>query len=325
MAGLVIGILILIAGVAGGIALLSNKDRSKNIGMGTIIGSVVVCVALLFFGSIASVDTGHTGVVTTFGRVESYTLDAGFHLKAPWQSLHEMDNRVQKATVKLDCFSSDIQEVNCNYTLNYQISKMYAQEIYKTVGRDYYDTVITPSVSESVKTVMAHYTAEELVGSRDALAAAIEEMLGEQLSKYHIEVVSTAIEDLDFTDAFTEAVEAKQVAQQNKLRAATEQEQKTMEAQQAAERAKIQAEADAEVAKIAAMADYEVQKINAEAAEFAGQKEASKNKAISESLTDELIKYYLIQQWDGKYPTTYVGSDEVSTIISGIGTHNEDK
>lgn len=212
--------------------------------------------ALIIFGfvaiilsCIASVSTGHTGVVTTFGRVENYTFDAGVHVKAPWNRVIEMDNRVQKATIELSRFSSDIQEVNCRYTLNYQISKANAQDIYRTVGKDYFDTVITPNVAESVKTIMAHYTAENLVGNRDTLATEIEKILTASLASYNIEVVSTAIEDIDFTDSFTNAVEAKQVAVQNKLKATTEQEQATMEAQKAAERAVIDAQAAAEVAK----------------------------------------------------------------------------
>ena len=190
----------------------------------------------------------------------------------------------------------------------------------------YYETAITPVVAESVKTVMAHYTAEELIGSRDALASAIEELLNAQLEKYNIVVVSTAIEDLDFTDSFTDAVEAKQVAAQNKLKAEIEQAQAVKQAEAdaqvsktkaeaEAEVAKVKAAADAEVVKIQAEADLEVQKINADAAEYTGQKEAAKNKAINESLTGSLLDYYFIQQWNGTYPEYYVGSDNVSSIV----------
>lgn len=285
-----------------------------------LVAIPLVCVAVflvlcVFTGFFTSVSTGHTGVVTTFGRVENYTLDSGVHVRLPWNKVIQMDNRVQKATINLPCFSSDIQEVSCVYTLNYQISKTNAQDIYKTVGSDYYDTVVTPSVAESVKTVMARYTAENLIGNRDGLAAEIEGILSEQLSKYNIELVSTSIEDLDFTDAFTNAVEEKQVAVQTKLKAETQQAQQTMEAEQEAERAKIKAQADAEVAKIKAQADLEVKKIEADANEYAGQKEAEKNKAINESLTDALINYYYIQAWNGKLPETYLGTDNVNTIL----------
>lgn len=311
----IIGILLVILGAILVIVGTSEKEGGMTIGG---FASIVLAIAIIFVSCIASIPTGHTGVLTTFGRVEDNTLDAGFHMKAPWQKVVKMDNRVQKASIDLSCFSSDIQEVSCRYTLNYQISKTNAQDIYRTIGKDYFDTVITPNVAESVKTIMAHYTAENLVGNRDSLAAEIESILAEQLMRYNIEVVSTAIEDLDFTSAFTNAVEAKQVAVQNKLKATTEEEQKTMEAQKAAERAIIEANAAAEVAKVQAQADFEVQKINADTSEYVGQKESAKNTAIANSLTPELIQYYYILQWNGILPETYLGSDNVNSIV-GLG------
>lgn len=309
----ILAVLVLIFGFSVGIWLQLEDEGGKAIA--AFIITPILTVIFVIASCLTVVSTGNTGIITTFGRVSDYNLDAGIHFVSPWAKVIKMDNRVQKASVDLACFSSDIQEVSCRYAINYQIEKANAQKIYTTIGASYFDTVISPNVAESVKTIVAHYTAESLIASRDKLAVEIESYLREQLVEYNIEVVSTAIEDLDFTDEFTNAVEAKQVAVQNKLKATTEQEQKTMEAKQAADRAKIEAEASAEVAKIQALADLEVQRINADAAEYAGQKEAAKNKAISESVTGDLLRYYLIQQWNGEYPNTYMGSDNVSALI----------
>ena len=195
--------------------------------------------------------------------------------------------------------------------MNYRQKKMgynAAQELYKTVGINYYEKIVYPRILENTKAVFAQFTAEELVGNRQSLSTQIQEKLAADVAPYGIMVLSYAVEDIDFTDAFTNAVEAKQVAQQNKLTAETEQAQKTMEQEAAARRAIIDAEAAAEVAKIQAEADLEVTKIQADAAEYAGQKEAAKNKAIAEWLTPELINYYYIQQWDGKLPTYMTGN-----------------
>ena len=71
----------------------------------------------------------------------------------------------------------------------------------------------------------------------------------------------------------------------------------------------ISAQADADKAIIAANADLEVVKVQAEAALYAGEKEAEMNKRISESLTPELSKYYWIKQWNGELPDTVLSSD----------------
>ena len=259
---------------------------------------LVAAAALIVLSCVTTVPTGHTGVVTTFGHVENYTLDAGVHMVKPWQQVVKMDNRVQKQTVKLACFSSDIQEVNMSYTINYQIRKADAMTLYSTVGVSYYDTVVAPNIAESVKVATARYTAEELVGMRDELANAIELILSEKLEQYNIEVVSTSIEDMDFTDAFTDAVEAKQVAQQNKLKAQTEAEQRVIEANAAAEVKKVQADAEA----------YEVL-ARAEA-------EAEANRKISESLTRDLIDYNYALRWDGKLPMMMSGSEGGAVIVN---------
>ena len=287
-----------------------NKIMKKIITFSII---AVLCI-ILVLSCFTSVPAGFTGVPVTFGKVADYTLDSGLHFKSPFTTVIKMDNRIQKHTVNMSAFSQDIQETRVSYTINYQISKNDAMTIYRTIGREYFDTVIAPNISEAVKTATAHYTAESLVNNRDKLAAEIEVTLKELLAPYNIEVVGTAIEDLDFTDAFTNAVEAKQVAAQNKLRAETEQQQATMEEQARAERAIIAAEAEAKQAVIAANADLEVVKIQAEASLYAGEKEAQMNQRIAESLTPELIKYYWIKQWDGILPSTVLG-DTTSIML----------
>lgn len=320
-----------------------RKFSAIPLSVGIILFIILICVSCL-----TSVSTGHTGVPVKFGQVQNYTLESGLHSKSPWVKIVEMDNRVQKATVDMEAFSEDIQEVTCKYTLNYQISKENATEIYRTIGTDYYNNVVTPNISKAVKTAMAGYTAEELVNDRSGLASQIESLLKESLESYHIKVVGTSVEDLDFTDSFTNAVEAKQVAVQNKLKAVTEQEQKTIEEQQSAERAKIKANADADVAKIQAQADMEVAKIGADSAEYQGKKEAAValqrlasingwtvlsndetginefHKADGTKVTPDeiqegaknLMQYYYTMQWDGILPETYIGSDSVSGLIN---------
>ena len=269
-------------------AALKNKEKKGLANLVTVVGALF-CAGILLLSCFETVPTSHTGVVTTFGRVENTTLDSGVHFKLPWQKVVKMDNRVQKQTVTMPCFSSDIQEVNMVYTLNYQIKKSDAQNIYRTIGESYYQTVVQPCIAESVKVATAQYTAEQLVGSRSELAEKIEADLTQKLLAYNIELVSTSIENMDFTDAFTDAVEAKQVAQQNKLRAETEAEQKVVEAKAAAEVRKVNADAEA----------YEV-RAKAEA-------EAEANRLISESLTQSLIDYTYAQAWNGKLPTVMTG------------------
>ena len=290
MVWFILGIIALVIGV---IVTIYNAV-ANGAGAATTAGIITAVVVAILIGlsCMANVPTGHTGVLTTFGKVENHTLDAGMNFKAPWQSVVRMDNRVQKQSTDLICFSSDIQEVTMKYTVNYQISSADAMTIYKTIGTDYYNNIIVPNITESVKTEVAKYSAEALVSDRSSLSRAIQENLTERLAHYNIIVVSASIEDMDFTDAFTDAVEAKQVAEQNKLKAQTEAEQKVIEAEAAASVRKTQADAEA----------YEI--------EVKARAEAEANKLIAESITQELIDYKYYETWDGKLPTT-VGADTI--------------
>ncbi|MBO5555585.1 MAG: prohibitin family protein [Oscillospiraceae bacterium] len=265
-------------------AAANARAGARKAGKALPLIILAIVAVILLSNCFTTIPTGHTGVVTTFGSVEDYTFDAGVHFKLPWQRVVMMDNRIQKQTVSLSCFSSDIQEVSMIYTVNYQIKKANAQEIYKSIGTDYYNTVIIPCITESTKVVTAKYSAENLVGQRAALASAIEVELAEKLDMFNVELVSTSIDDMDFTDAFTTAVEEKQVAQQNKLRAQTE-----------AEKAKIEAEAAAQVQRIQAQAEADATLIRAEA-------EAAANQKIAESLTEQVLTNKYIDAWDGKMP-----------------------
>ena len=191
--------------------------------------------------------------------------------------------------------------------MNYCIDQSTAQELYRTVGTNYYDNIMFPRIQENTKAVFSQYTAENLIAKRDMLSDQVQENTSNDMKRYGITIVSISIEDIDFTDAFTNAVEAKQVAAQEKLTEQTKQEQKTMEEEAAAKRAVIAANAEANKAVIAANADLEVVKIQAEASLFAGQREAEMNQRISEALSDKLIWYYWIKQWNGELPTTVLG------------------
>ena len=307
------GILLLLAAV--GCIILGMKGRSKGkfIAIGAAAG--LLAVVLIVCSCLSTVPTGHTGILTTFGKVEDLSLPNGVNVHAPWQNVITMSNKEQKDSGKGLAFSKDIQEVSYSYTIQHMLQPGAAPTLYKNVGTEYFDIVISPAINAIIKTYIGKANAESLIINREAITDDVNReaaLIGE---RYGLNL-TVIIDNFDFTDVFTNAVEAKQVAEQEKLRAQTEQEKLTMEAEQKAARDKIEAESSAAIAKINAEADLEVQKINADAAEYAGQKEAAVNQAIAASLTPELVAYYEIMQWNGQLPTTVVGESDSIPVIN---------
>lgn len=277
---------------------MSEKTMKKLI----ILLVCAITVVLLLTSCTVVIGAGHTGVVSTFGRISSDVLQEGFHLKAPWQKVQKMDNRIVKLEVATEAFSSDLQTVSVNLAVNYRVDTNMSYYIIKNVGKNFEDVLITPTVNEVLKSIIAHYTAEQSITNRVTISESIIEGLNGKLNQNGIYVSDINIIDFDFSDTYIQAIEAKQVAEQQKLKALIEQEQLTMEKSAQAERDIIAAEAALEVSKI-----------EAEAVEFAGQKEAAANKAIAQSITPELVEYYKIQRWNGALPRI-TGTDAVITM-----------
>ncbi|MBO7662587.1 MAG: prohibitin family protein [Clostridia bacterium] len=282
-----------------------------------IIIGIVVVAGIIALTCTATVQTGYTGIVTTFGRVEDVTLEAGFHFKSPFQEIILMDNREQKSSFTTEAFSSDIQQVDITGSINYAINKSTAMNLFKEVGTDYFNKLVYPRMLEITKGVFSKYTAENLVANRQNLSESIRAGMHAELDAYGINVISISIENIDFTDAFTDAVEAKQVAAQKKLQAEIEQSQMTMETQQQAERKRINAEAEANVAKINADADAYALQVRSDA-------EAEANKKIAESLTEHLIRFNEIKAWDGKLPTYMAGQGTTTLPILNMAEQDNE-
>lgn len=326
-------------------AYTGKKPEMQKISKGWILLGFLPLL-LIVFGCFTSVQTGYTGVVTVFGKVKPTTLEAGFHFKSPFESVVQIDNRVQKQTLNLSCFSSDIQEVMVDYTINYQISKQNASEIYKTIGTEYYNTVMSPRIEEVVKNAVKAYTAETLVNNRSELAETILTNIKTDLLKYNIEVVSSSVENIDFSDAFTQAVENKQVASQKQQQTQIEQETLTKTQQEQNKREVAIAQAQAEIATIQAEADKSVAEINADSAEYQGRKDGAiilqylislngyhlhedgktilnaDNIVVSakelEEASKNLVMYYYIKQWTGELPNTYIGTNNFYEMFAAI-------
>ena len=317
-------VIFVVLGIVISIVITRFNDNDKKVIYPAYIGCVSAIV-ILIVSCFAIVPTGNTGILTTFGKVEDKTLQAGVNFIAPWQNVIIMDNRTQKVQIQTSAFSSDIQQVDLILSVNYCIDQETAQILYKTVGTSYYENVMYPRIVENTKAVFSQYSAENLISKRETLSDSILQETAADMKKYGIVVISISVEDIDFTDAFTNAVEAKQVAAQNKLTAETQQAQQTMEEEARAKRSVIAANAEAEKAIIAANADLEVVQIQAEASLFAGQREAEMNQRISEALTHDLIKYYWIKQWNGELPSTVLGNNMNYMVDLGISNEETDE
>ena len=288
-------------------------SKKEEIHVGRIIVSSMLGIVLLAgtLSSCTKVETGCTGVRVYLGSVQETSFDAGFHFKLPFvEKVVEVNNKVQKVEVDAASTSKDLQSVNSTLAINYHLAKESSIEMYKNVGLTYADTILQPAIQEATKSVMAQYRAEELIQRRGEVSIAIQEAITEKVSDYGIIIDEFNITNFGFSQAFDDAIEQKLVAEQNKIKAATENEQRVAAAEADAKEAEARAQGEANAKIIAAEADAQATLTKAEA-------QAEANKKLEESLTPEVLEQKKIDKWNGQYPTV-ITSGEGSDLILDI-------
>ena len=209
-----------------------------------IVGIVVAVLAfVVIVQSVVIVDSGKTGVVVTLGAVEDIVLQEGFHFKTPFvQQVVQINNRTQKTEVSGTAASRDLQTVTTDVAVNYRVLNDSSASLYKNVGTDYESVIIAPAIQESIKAVTAKFTAEQLITERQSVGDQIKTMLSSKINTYGLSVEVFNIVNFDFSEEFNAAVEAKQTAEQNALKAQQDLNRIKIEAQQKVESAKAEAE-----------------------------------------------------------------------------------
>lgn len=282
-----------------------KEAKNSKFSLKKIIAVVVILLIIVGVGSCFKVvPAGSTGVVVTLGKVSDNVLSEGIHFKAPFvQSIEIISNKIEKQEVDAEAVSKDLQAISSEIAVNYRVALDSSARIFKNIGRNYSDVVLLPAVQESMKSVSAKYTAEDLIAKRAQVSKEIKETLESKVSEYGITIEKLNIINFDFSQEFNSAIEAKQIAEQNLLKTKTEQEQQI-----------VIAEAEAKKKIIAAQAEADAITAKAEA-------QAKANQLLTKSLNDTLVEYEKIQKWDGKLPTVTGGNAIVD--IGGITEADE--
>ena len=272
-----------------------------------LLAMAAVLALIVLPNCFATVPVGSTGIMLTMGKVEDTALSEGMHFKIPFvQRIVSMDNRVKKLELSTEAFSKDIQTVSATLAVNYRLQTEKTFEIYKTTGTAYEDNLIVPATHEVLKSVCAQYTAEELISKRAESSDKMRDELDAKLSQIGISITDFNIIDFDFSDEFISAVESKQVAEQLKKKAATENETAIAQAEREKQVSIKQSEAEAERVRIAAEAQAQSTLIaaqaEADAVKLAADAEAYRLEQIGRQLTDKTILNTLADNWNGELP-----------------------
>lgn len=252
--------------------------------IGIFLG-VVALIVLLIMNPMVIVKAGERGVVLHWGAVQSQVLNEGIHWVTPISDDVERINvQTQKVEVDAATYSKDTQVVTIKLALNYHVKPEVVGKIWQEVGKDFQARLIDPAIQESVKEVVAKFTAQELIDQRQNVKDQIKAGLLNRMSNYFV-VDEFSMTNLDFSKEYEAAVERKQVAQQK----AFEQENITKQVEEQAKQRVAEATAEAEAIKIQAS-------------------------AITQQGGRDYVQLKAIEKWDGSLPSSMIPGGTVPFI-----------
>lgn len=252
---------------------------------------LILLALFIFRSTLIFIPAGSVGVVYDMGRgVLPNPMREGLNYAVPiWQRVTLMDTRLQEYTMSmapdegalrrddsLDAPTSDGQQVKVDATVIFRIDAKNAPEVYKTIGADYVDKLIRPYSRSQIRMVISRYTAPAIYSEKRQEAENImQKELGDMLKPKNILIDKILLRTVVFSPEYSQAIEAKVIAEQKVKQA-------EYEVQEASQRAQ---------AKIA---------------EAKGLAEAQQLQKAS--LTQEFLQLEAIKKWDGKLPQVAGGS-----------------
>lgn len=280
----------------------SEDDNTAASAVCSTIGVILVLAFLIVPFSFHTINTGEVAVVKHLGEI-THVRTAGTCFDF-WMinSYKKYDTKVQNVDLTTMAYSSDAQTMDIAMTLQYQIVTDKVIDIATQYGSlEVLENRISSIAIEKTKAVLSSYKAMDIIANRASISPAVEIAIKDAIGEeYFVNVATVVLTNIDFSDAFEQAVEDKMIAEQAKLKADYENQTKI-----------AQAEAEAEAKLKAAQAEIDIAKAQAEAKKIAAEAEAEANKIIDESITDKIIDKIFADSWDGKLPTVVGNGDYI--------------
>src|SRR5688572_2899029 len=179
-------------------------------------------VAFMIFKPFVIVPNGHRGVELTFGKADDVPLGEGLHFMIPLvQRVYRMPVMIERSETESEAASRDLQRVHTTVVLNYHIDPQQVVRVYRDLGEfeNIEPRIIDPAVQEAMKAITARYTAEQLVTQRPKVAEEMRGALHERMQRHGMVIDEFSITNFHFSQSFDAAIEAKTVAEQQKLKA----------------------------------------------------------------------------------------------------------
>jgi regulator of protease activity HflC (stomatin/prohibitin superfamily) len=232
--------------LGGGLPPMPNLG---NVGKRILQLGILVVLFILLMSSTTSIPTGNVGVLTLFGRVTGETLAEGIHLINPLKSVQKLSVQTQSVKESASVPSNEGLTISLDTSLLFRLDKNMAAQVYQSVGADYGDKIVEPTLRAAIRAATSAHTANALyTNARELVQQQIQDELTKQLAPRGVVVENVLLRDVQLPAMLKSSIEAKQQAEQDALRMSFILQKEKQEA----ERKRIEAQGIADFQKIVA-------------------------------------------------------------------------
>ena len=249
----------------------NNFNKNNNFNMNNLslkwIAAVPVILWILWFAIITDwiVNVPAWSVAIIFDRwswVLEEPLWEWIHLKIPfWQKSTVLTTRVQAYTMSatswewnaywddaIAALTKDGQKVSVDITVQFNLEKLNAPEVYQTIWLDYVSKIVRPWIRSIARENITRFDSKELFSNetRQKVQSSIEDQMSKYLEDKNVNLVWVLVRNIEFSKVYLDSIEEKQVAQQKIQKAEYEKQQALI----VKETKIIEAEAEAEAIKL---------------------------------------------------------------------------
>ena len=218
----------------------------------TMIMAIGGLIFIVLFGSsmFYTIEPGEKGVIFKKfggGLDKENIFGQGFHIIAPWNTLHVYDVKITETFEKMEVLSKNGLSIKIDLSFRYNPVHEKIGYLHDEIGRNYVERIIKPEIRSVTREVIGNYLPEELYSTkREAIEDEIEELTRAKIQEKYLTLDAILIRDVTLPQTLRTAIEQKLKQEQESL----EYEFKIDKAIKEAERKEIEAKGIAKFQRI---------------------------------------------------------------------------
>jgi len=287
----------------------SGKKLGKILAILVCLGLAALIGVITFFSSINIIQDGTVGVVRRFGEITETITPGGWNVRLSW--IHDVeifDVRTREARMEFNAYSVDAQNIRGQISIQYRLNPGAVQFVAREFGSlEQLESMIHAMFNQQILNTISSRTATYLIEQMYLVEGEVHGRILPNESNFHITVTNIALEGLQFSDAFRQAVDARIVAREHQEQTRIEVETERLRADLALEVARLEGEA----VVVAAEADARAIQVMLEVWDD-----------LTTDVRDIMLRQLAIEVWDGVLPNV-IGGGDFSFILDNFGAPSE--